>query len=422
MEYKGWIPTISGRLSFGIVGETPNKSHSRVQCANTCIGGSRWIIADQTRYLSDSAVPFSRLLVPLLQGYTGTFHFVCIASRKADGNFETDELRGTLYIIDSNDAWRRAQPSVRDTQIELIKHEAIRLDSSQIEERVSTLENKLTQASRFLCDFSMRRSGVVTISTRPESEIPLPDTENQDIEIFRDDLCNQLFFFLKDITHIHQHHHHMNDTICMLYRCINGDDIVWRCKTLRSLYRKSVRFKRLHKNEDYCDALGVLSYTNKFRQICIKDVGLAHADDLKPALEIDDMLRSINASHEKLKLQIEDKIRQSENLRNLMVAIIGVVISFVGLLSLSGQFESTSVAPYLTMTANFALGQPIVLIAIVTSIVFTYDKGRRVANWHNLQSMQRLFQALDKRLVSVLFISIGIMMIVAAFSIVRMLR
>jgi hypothetical protein len=74
-------------------------------------------------------------------------------------------------------------------------------------------------------------------------------------------LASQVYFFLRDICHIHQHHADSSDTISDVTDCTDEED-AWKRETLYSLYRWVIQQKRAKRVEAYFSAKGVLSYAH----------------------------------------------------------------------------------------------------------------------------------------------------------------
>src|SRR5205085_1594541 len=88
---------------------------------------------------------------------------------------------------------------------------------------------KLQKLAGFHAKFELLRTGEIEIThdvagrTSPQSLTPPTGPRGNR---FIHSICAQLYFFLKDICHRHQHHHPTTDTIIDLYRA--DDDVEWR--------------------------------------------------------------------------------------------------------------------------------------------------------------------------------------------------
>ena len=100
------MPTVSGRLSFSIVGL--NNSHSRVVPFGSLHNGGRFYAAYQKRHISDTTIPFLSE-IPRVREFadrilfkrTGSFHFVVFMKITDDQN----EIRGMAGFVNS-ETWK----------------------------------------------------------------------------------------------------------------------------------------------------------------------------------------------------------------------------------------------------------------------------------------------------------------------------
>ena len=356
MIYKGWIPTVSERLSYSFIGESthPGPTTSR-NVADQC---SRLIISCQHRPdLLDSAIPFLKsLLARLFSGIISDFWFICIA--KCDNEDVHAPLKGTLYptvaktsrfaahygnesqlteralravtavvsaiirshqrcdretlrktrfepamlardallsnflcntgvyLIEDAKTWKR---SIRHAIQEIFKklddfskpknnNSDVALDAYLKENGIDEQIKNLERQSLYSAQFSLERNGVVAMFPSPctATEEPSADTEScckDNHENSQDEVYTQLFYFLKDIAHIHQHHRPTTDTLSRLYLKLSGEsDLAWINQTLKTLYSKVLEYKRNRHGDDYPSTLGLLAYVDAFVKIAKKSL------------------------------------------------------------------------------------------------------------------------------------------------------
>jgi hypothetical protein len=297
-SWAGWIPTVSGQLSFSIIGH----SSAAKNCAfvNETPPGTdsaskvRHIILHQNRTAPD--FPYWNFLTRLF--YPGAvYDFVCVAST-AEAEIQVmlppdpagnprvkgvenaqGVLQGKIHVM-----LRERIRRVRKRNLSFIK----RLKTSiwqaradDIAQAAAIIGNRLAgQSSReedqsvpplLVADFSLYRTGEFRL-TVDETAWSLIVTEgpNQetDLENLFDTIPNQIFFFMKDVVHRHYHHDGSSDQMLSLSRQ-DGDfgehEIGWRRRTLWGLVRVIMQYRRAGHWPDLQKAKGVAAYAEAFQ-------------------------------------------------------------------------------------------------------------------------------------------------------------
>ena len=221
-KYVGWIPTVGGRLSFSIIG------NSQCNTANRADENCRYLLAYQIKSLSDSVI-LPDFIWSLLNK-SGRFVFVCYAKASNNPTDQNASLEGRLAVFDTGgrgiselqDELKKRQRQMvsqsNEQSLKLIYEDSGRLLSYQIE-----------SASLATFDFCLQRNGLVKINN------PISSNELELNERSYDTLAAQAYFFLKDLCHVHQHHHPHTDTMVDLYK--ETPDDRWKAETVRALYR-----------------------------------------------------------------------------------------------------------------------------------------------------------------------------------------
>lgn len=342
--YKGWIPTASERLSYSLIGESkhPKSAISR-NVADQC---SRRIISCQHRPdLLDSAIPFfKRSLVRFFSDIASDFWFICIA--RCDTENAHAPLKGTLCLIKDTKTWKRSiRPAIQTIFDELDQflvlkdgNPSIVLDSYVKENNIDDQIKNVESQSLYSVQFSLERNGVVTIfpSSYTVNEDFSADTEScrKDIHenrLNQDAVCAQLFYFLKDIAHIHQHHRPTTDTLTGLYpKLLDESALAWINKTLKTLYSKVLEYKRDRHEDSYASNLGLLAYVDSFVKIAKKS--LADEENNKLILRNHDTLKaSIYASQLGHQADSNRRVKFFDGMKSLFFSIVGVLIATAGL-------------------------------------------------------------------------------------------
>lgn len=409
--YKGWIPTVSGKLSFSLIGESAGNSVA--VSVNRADAQDRYVISYQNRFLSDSVMP--RCLSGVFN--SGSFNFVCIGKSSNEISVENDKLSGSLLIFNDNDDWNGAEIWIRHNQSRLasIDVSANKL-SAKFESFFNFLINDLQQAAAFWVNFTLARNGFVEIiidetCNHGADKIKYPSNlvEKKRIE---DTQAAQCFYFLRDMIHKHQHHSPSTDTILDLYRS-SVDDNQWICESLRVLYRKILDFKRLRKDEVYCSSIGLLTYAKSLRKISRDTFG--DMAIICPGLEIaDDLLEeSIKAVQTATNNSTQFMLRRSDVIRTTMLGILGLLLAVTNVFKLTDipiplQYGKDAI---MYKSATWLINYPHLAISVVLLVTFLFMCASGVVNftkvrflpvrgmYRSMQSFHKVWHALAWLLV-----------------------
>ena len=390
MVYKGWIPTASERLSYSFIGESTHSGPTTSRnVADQC---SRHIISCQHRPdLLDSAIPFLKtLLARFCPGIISDFWFICIA--KCDNKNVHAPLEGNLYLIEDTKTWKRSiQPAIQKIFEKLDNFSTLKnnnsdvalnayLEENGIDEQIKNLERQSLYSARF----SLERNGVVTMFPSPcmANEEPLADIESyckDNHENNQNEVYAQLFYFLKDIAHIHQHHRPTTDTLSKLYPKISGEsDLAWINKTLKTLYSKVLEYKRDRHEDNYPSTLGLLAYVDAFVRISKKS--LAREERKNLVFRNHDTLKaSIHASQLDHQAGASRRAKSFDDMKSLFFSTVVVLIAAAGLGNLIRDDIMINIpAPdefnLIKFLANVAINYPFELLLAVLVIVITLPR------------------------------------------------
>jgi len=278
-QFKGWIPTVSGRLSFSLFGATTHPTDATT--TNISDRDTRYVISYQQRYLLDAVL--SRRLASLIFGLTGEFSAVCIGKASNNPAVPSEHMEGFLFLFRKK--WKDAHGLIEAERLYLQGQQPVATGKleSIYEHRFGDLALALLTKSIFAARFRLDRDGEATLEIPDLNSLSddAPSFPNSEKEHYLHLVSSQLFFFLKDIAHHHQHHDPHTDTLVDLHQFDEGDDYYWRCETLRGLYRKILEFKRL-RSESVCrSARGVLVYARSFKSLSEKKLGRAIEPELQ---------------------------------------------------------------------------------------------------------------------------------------------
>ena len=403
--YKGWIPTVGQRLSYSFIGEAhhPKPTISR----NIDDRYSRYIISCQHRPdLLDSAIPlFKRDLARLFFGLVSDFWFICVA--RCDNADVHAPLKGTLYLVEDTKTWNRDIRPIIEAVIKKLdmftpdnKDSEVILDDyvkDNIAEKLESLKNH----SLYSVEFSLERDGVVTISP---SSYALIDNPKDDDEFYRnqilsnsseqDKVCAQLFYFLKDISHTHQHHHPTTDALVGLYpKSSSESNLSWINKTLKTLYSKVLDHKRDRREKVYASVLGLLAYVDAF--IAISKKNLDDKEHSKLARRDNDTLRaSIHASQLQNQADAIRRAKLSDSMQYWFFNTIGILIAIAGLGSLMRDqihIDFHDGLNWVEFLANVIINLPLETLAFVAILVSLMRVRYGILNLHTFRSVKEIY-------------------------------
>lgn len=321
-KFTGWVPTITGNLSFSTIGlaRSPRRSFSFFRK----LGQFQWTVVVQRRNKSDTL--FSRILDPLLGRRAK--HFFCLVGR-SEHTDSWETLTGHVFIC-SPVLFKTALPllhelrlagndsngALHNDDIEALGLESfLDLKRKRIENWLDRFRDRLFKESFtsecFLVGFRLKRDGLLEITL--DKSIYFSSEE-------ADTIALQSYFFIKDIAHAHQHHNRNSDTILETYEdCPDG--AAWRRETMYALYKWIIHRKREKSEISYTRAAGVLAYARAFSLLHLK--GVRRPEDV-PDYLFDEVQLSLEAGQKEASARsIEESSRLS--FRAWLTAFLGTV-------------------------------------------------------------------------------------------------
>jgi hypothetical protein len=161
-------------------------------------------------------------------------------------------LHGTVYVVPyhKNKAKRaRAAELVKALQAPIAAFRR----GQNVEQLRSLVEARINQASSLKIlnvDYKLYRTGEIRVSA-DSSVSP--------------DLCDQVYYLIKDMAHRHYHHSQSDDNLLPLTPADPSDDQAWRRATLWCLARVVLEARRRDRLDGYKSALGMLAYAEAFQ-------------------------------------------------------------------------------------------------------------------------------------------------------------
>ncbi len=308
--FEGWVPTVSGRLSFSIAGES--NSHGRVVHSHSLHLGSRFFVCYQKRYISDTTIPFLTYY-PMIReisdwlffGRTGKFTFIAISKISQDREY----IRGFVGFMPYQD-WKKKTRDAFRARMDKVN------DFGDTEELYPHFMEQLSQMA-CTSKFIISRDGYVKIEISSIEQKALDDFRDaQSLEILYQHFASHVYFFIRELFHTHKYHGDSSDTILDIY------SQKWKENIVHTLLRRITLLRRERSVFAAAKAKGILSYLESFLQLHCKDekAGALRTDlsALSSSLDTDQKLSSIQ---EKMSGRYHIKVI-AEYLYRLMAALI----------------------------------------------------------------------------------------------------
>jgi hypothetical protein len=330
-RFRGWVPTVSGRLSFSVIGRT--EFPTRAIYANISDRKCRFLAVCQQSDVSDAIIPRTFI------GITGNFVFILLA--KTDDTTDQFTLSGECFIFHDIDAWEHVVlPDFQRHQDFLRRYN--HATQQHLISYASHSHNRILDICRshasFIATLSLSRRGTITVSANVPNTVSLsaprlPEDPQRREQIIHS-LAAQIYVFIKNISHHHQHHDPTTDIIIDLHTLSANDDLSWRLDTLYAMYRTVIEYKRIPHSSSFNDCTGIISYANTFTDLCIEELG-AESAKILPKYYGANTIESIKATQARIERELLIKRRRQDTIRNTLLAILSITLSFTGLLRLT---------------------------------------------------------------------------------------
>jgi len=367
IRFRGWIPAVSGRLSFTVFGDTAHPTPA--ESANVADAKGRYLVSYQNRDAGDA-------LTPRLFKLEGDLWFVLIARTKDSSTFTQHYLCGPAFIFRDGQIWKdHVLPHIQEMQ-ELLRNYREHVNGDLNVYAGSAFESLVSicrRLSSFYGYISASRTGTTDIeipwpqSGSPEAPI-LPDTGPKREHILHK-LSAQLFFFIKDLGHRHQHHNPFTDTIVDLHRS-DEEDIQWRLATLYAIYRKIIQYKRNPHIATFSHCIGLVAYARTFNLICEEELG-SDKENLLPVYYSSEMVDSIKSTQARIERQFSVIQRQSDTIRNMVISITSLFIGFAGLIKLSNYQPDIEPSWIFGAVLRLLLAYPIGCFVVLSVVIYS---------------------------------------------------
>jgi hypothetical protein len=315
-------------------------------------------LAFQRRNLSDSAF---RNITDYLCGVSGNFWFAIAATSTAAPHELQAAISGTVYVFKSKKDWRDGPAEVVRSSIDNLNSLRLSLDEQRdqkISHQFSAARESLSKHADISLSFELHRGGEIYVAgpvfRNEELAYASKEFASQGGHDFNKWIADQSYFFMRDITHQHQHHAPSVDTILVLQK--RGQDTnSWRRNILFSLHYYVISARRTRRAQALIQALGVLAYCQSFVGNC-REAGCEQ--DAIPAFEESAIAMSLRAQIEEQEFAQHAKRQHDGNIFNTRLTAIAI---FAPLLALIGVFiqprigtaESVQQFPTLNKASDF---------------------------------------------------------------------
>lgn len=344
MYYAGWIPTVIGRLSFELIGSGnyPTRCLKKEE-------KNRFVVV-QRRDLLDVTLPFvensgtsgifREIFSRTIYGISGRFIFAMIGTVQRDGKICT----GRVYLI-----------SVARNRQVCKKLRTWCLSPQDFSAWNEYMENQLRNASSYVLNYELDRGGHIKLYADETGDKELN-------EVLQKQTANQVYFFIKDVSHVHQHHDATHDAITEPTKIEDeSDQQKWITQTESTLSRAIIRYKRSRSEQQLFRAPGILAYLKSFQTRYVLQDGEGNS------IDIDALEKSLHTKIEELKYYEMKKTSRIQFIFNIFFGVFGffVSISFIARLGDLGPIIVDEKIEYFTfLVANY----PLLIVAFTVLI------------------------------------------------------
>jgi hypothetical protein len=350
----GWVPTISGQLSYSVIGQT--STNGACSYFNDVFPSSeasplqnpvRFIAMHQQRVAPDFPIPdrILRWIVPsTVQDY-----FLIAETRLADvpliftdattqktgvtliGNAQGVLIGSVAVLLHDNDkSTKKIHRAFSDKFVEIMKtSQQSDADKVKIELLELIRKARIDGIPLFTVQFALFRTGEFRLWFPEGME---SGVESSDVlKVAQDAIPSQAYYFVKDMVHRHYHHHRAADQILTLTETgiqvdqLKENEIAWRRKTLWGLVRVVMQYRRRGRRPDLNKAVGILAYASAFQQNfgrCIRSISPGKT------FEPTDQLHLYDFSHMKDSIDVTVDDRQIDRTAFWQFLTLAIAIMF----------------------------------------------------------------------------------------------
>lgn len=402
--YAGWVPTITGQLSFSLIGlggAAPGCVTANVEFQDKDAEHPRRRVAvikrRVTRDLPATFFPIPEIFRSIaaefvLLGETRPAARPVIRSGEIHSREdEIGALTGDLLVIPHHKELSKAEQAL----VRRIRRRIAAIGDSmpravvgveavlkiEMEEWIAEAARAGLQLAR--ARFELYRTGEFRLEMI--ASLPVASGEAGDQAEFDAILASQIYYFVKDIAHRHYHHQPASDNLLPLTRITAENDLDWRRETLWSLARAVLELRRSGKLPGHKSALGVLAYAEAFQGLLARVHRPSASTD---PFEITDEIACYDFTHTRQSLDatIAEKGFIQSHWNGIQTFLIGTGLAFAALwlaaaqvrdLGCRSQIDCPRIPEPMTELVRWALEQPHILAAVLVILGAIYLEASR---------------------------------------------
>jgi hypothetical protein len=364
-SYAGWVPTITGHLSFSLIGGPRVSPRCRTFNRPAAGGPVRLIAIHQRRTAQDYILAPGTL--QLARPQTTQDYILVARTWPADTPYFYDGkikqarddqgvLFGNILVVprDRNPIIkRRRKIFLTDLQALLDRQMDPNADPDgtmdEIHRRID--QGRLDGIACLAMEVALFRTGEVRIwfdlehflGRQVHTQAIVPSAEELKLAEL---LAPQAYFFVKDITHVHYHHEPDSDQLLPLTRLLpvqcaddhDANELIWRRETLWGLARVVSQFRQRNKLYDFKKVMGVLAYADAFQSTLAM---VWRRQTLNEDMELHTRLSRYDFAHTRSSVEAMDSLaawRRSGWLQFFAI-MIGVLFSSIALWAAAMQIR-----------------------------------------------------------------------------------
>jgi hypothetical protein len=291
-------------------------------------------------------------IVEKIIGVTGKFEFY-LCARSYCGSGATDApIVGYIYLVQNfgnRDIinWNQNLEFFRN--IEFIENQ------KEIKETYIGFNTQLSKAGLIRSKFVLKRNGVCTVFPPCWNDFELLKNtlsyyENNKAAL-QHDIADQIYFFIRDLSHQHQHHEPDADTI-ITTQPTTKNDTLWSDQVFYALYHHIIGAKRKQNSLEHVRILGILAYIRSFDSIMSRYFDRIGVNHKIPSFNHEAIKDSVSATKTYLDLLFAQKRQRRDTHRTILFAIAA---SMIGLFSFVSNFGDPNTKPpiFVMELANF---------------------------------------------------------------------
>jgi hypothetical protein len=390
LSYAGWVPTITGQLSFSLIGlggAAPGCVTANVEFQDIRAGHPRRRVAVIKRRVTRD-LPVTFFPIPdifrsiaaefVLLGETRSAARPIIRDGKiTERDDEIGVLTGDILVVPYHPKQRGAEKSLVN---KIRRHIAAIGDSApravvgtdadlKMEMGEWKAEAALKDLKLVCARFELYRTGEFRLKI--VDSLPVVGTNEEDQSAFDSIIASQIYYFVKDIAHRHYHHRPASDNLLPLTAITADDDLGWRRETLWSLARAVLEMRRSGRLPGHKSALGVLAYAEAFQGLLAKTHRTSKS---APTFELTDEIACYDFTHTRQSLDatIAEKSFIHSQWSGIQTFLVGTCLAFAALwlafaqvrdLGCQSETDCPQIPAPMTVLIAWALEQPHIMAA-----------------------------------------------------------